>query len=118
MAKSPKRQRTAAERTEILEAWEASGLGAERFARERDFSGSSLYFWKKRLGAGGQPSTSAGQGVGFVPMVVEPRVPSESGGSTRWRLETPSGWALEMSGPDAVRGLELALLVLGDEAQG
>lgn len=120
MARSSKRRRTAAEWTQLLEAWEASGLGAERFARERDVSASSLYVWKKRLAAVGQPpaSASVGRGVDFVPMVVEAGAPPEPGGPTRWSLETPSGWSLEMSGPDAVRGLEIALQVLGDGAPG
>ena len=112
------RFRTAAEWQQLIEEWEASGLGAERFATGRDFSGSSLYVWRKRLG--GAPRTGAGRGraVDFAPVVFEESEPMESGEGTRWELQTASGLALTMSGPDAVRGLEIALRFVAGEAQG
>ena len=116
---SKRRQRTAAEWTELIDAWEGSGRGAERFARGRDFSASSLYLWRKRLRAGGQRAGlgSTGRGVDFVPVVVDDAAEAESAGQTRWQVETAAGEALTMSGPDAVRGLEVALRWLDREAK-
>lgn len=116
---SRRRFRTAADWTRLIKSWEASGLGAQRFAEGRDFSASSLYLWRKRLRAGtppGRPSPRGG--VDFVPVVVEDEARSHGDGPTRWELETASGLALTMSGPDAVRGLEVALQFLADEGVG
>ena len=114
MARTAKRRfRTAAEWQQLIEEWEASGLGAERFATGRDFSGSSLYLWRKRLG--GAKGAGRRKAVDFVPVVVEEALRPESGEGTRWELETASGLALTMSGPDAVRGLEIALSFVADE---
>ena len=56
-------------------------------------------------------------GVGFVPMVVEDSSSvEEDGGQTQWQLETAAGLALTMTGPDSVRGLEVVLRLLGNEA--
>ena len=116
---SKRRLRTAAEWTRLIQSWEASGLGAARFAEGRDFSASSLYLWRKRLRAGTSPGgPSPRSGVDFVPMLVEDEARPDGGGPTRWELETASGLALTMSGPDAVRGLEVALQLLADEALG
>ena len=111
---SKRQQRSAAEWSQLIRRWEASGLSADRFAQDRGFSASSLYAWRKRLRT---EERRAGRGdpapePGFVPLVVED---AEPGGSTRWQLETASGLAITMSGPDAVRGLEIALQMLDDE---
>jgi len=34
-----------------VRAWEASGLSAPRFAKGKDFSGSGLLYWRRRLRA-------------------------------------------------------------------
>ncbi|MCB9647674.1 MAG: hypothetical protein H6730_13880 [Deltaproteobacteria bacterium] len=40
---------------------------------------------------------------------------SESAGATSWELTTAAGLSISMAGPDALRGLEVALRVLRDE---
>lgn len=113
---SKRRRRTAAEWKQLILAWEASGKGAERFARGRDFSGSSLYIWRTRLRAEGVlPSADAS--MDFVPLVLEEEAGPGPDEGTQWRLETTSGEALTMCGPDAVRGLEVALRWLGDKGR-
>lgn len=112
--RSKRRFRTAAEWRRIIQDWEASGLGAKRFAEGRGFSAASLYLWRKRLRAGESPPVRGP--MDFVPVVVEDEVRAGLGGGTRWELETASGLALTMSGPDAVRGLEIALRFVADEA--
>lgn len=116
---SKRRFRTADEWTRLIESWEASGLGAERFAKGRNFSASSLYQWRRRLRAGIPPGRRSPRGgVDFVPILVEDEARTEAGGPTRWELETASGLALAMSGPEAIRGLEVALQFFVDEARG
>ena len=111
-----RQQRTAAEWNRLVQAWEASGVGAKPFAEGRGISASSLYLWQKRLRAAapGEARDSGGRGVDFVPVVLQDSAVEP--GETEWQLETASGLALRMSGPDAVHGLEVALRVLGEEA--
>ena len=45
-----KRQhRTVAERTELIERWEQSGLSAREFAAQEKLQSSSLYLWRRKL---------------------------------------------------------------------
>lgn len=111
---SKRRRRTATEWNELILTWEGSGQGAERFAAGRDFSASSLYLWRKRLRGEGDCVTTAG--TDFVPLVLDTADASDAG-HTQWQLETRSGVALTMCGPDAVRGLELALRWLDGEVR-
>lgn len=47
---SQKRQRrTAAERSELVERWQQSGLTAREFATQERLRASSLYLWRRQL---------------------------------------------------------------------
>lgn len=113
MSKSTSPNRRAPEEWEaIIRAWKASGLSAEVFARGKGFSASSLYAWRKRLGGSSASDDPPNPELSFVPVVVE-----EDTGTSEpfsWRLETPSGIALSMSGPGAMHGLEFVIRALGE----
>ena len=103
-----RRQRSTAQWLKIIEAWQASGLGAEAYARTRDFSASRLYFWKKRLGVNAQ---SDGKPA-FVSVEVKDEEVLTEGGE--WHIKTRKGVMVSMSGVGAVQGLEVALRSLGE----
>lgn len=117
MSKPRAQRRTAAQRAKLVEQWEASGQSAASFAHGRGFSGASLYSWRSRLDGRRRPPEEddppPGSGLDFVPVVVEAQ--SESAGATSWELTTAAGLSISMGGPDALRGLEVALRVLRDE---
>ena len=103
-----RRQRDAAQWLKIIEAWQASGLGAEAYARTRDFSASRLYFWKKHLGFEGKSNSKPA----FVAVEVQDEdVPSES---AEWHIKTRKGVLISMSGVGAAEGLQIALRSLGE----
>lgn len=103
-------RRTPEEWGAIVDAWKTSRLGAEIFARGKDFSASSLYAWRKRLGGGPSPAEEPNPELSFVPVVVDEG--AGSSGTVGWRLETRSGIALSMSGPGAMEGLEFVIRAL------
>lgn len=113
MSKSTKQnRRTRKEREAIVEAWSASGLSAEVFARDKEFSASSLYSWKKNLGGGSGRTDETKSDFRFVPVVVDDD--AGASGALGWRLETRAGIALSMSGPGAMEGLAFVLRELGE----
>lgn len=111
----PKRRkpnrRTRAEWSSIIDAWQASGVGAEEFARDQDFAASSLYTWRKRLGVS-MANKEKNSELSFVPVVVEDGTNTSE--PFRWRLETRDGMALSMSGSGAMDGLALVIRALGE----
>lgn len=115
MSKSEKGIRRSAEDwAALISTWEASGLSAAAFARDKDFSTSSLYAWKKRLAVPVEPTTSD-EHMSFVPLVVDTS-PSVSADDTfGWRIETASGVVLSMNGPGAMAGFEAAIQWLGEQ---
>jgi len=117
MTRSSKRRvRTPDEWTELVRAWTASGRGAASFAEGRDFSASSLYLWRKRLQASGASDDHRDiEPLDFAPVLVDDA--ESPGEATLWQIETAAGLSITMSGPDAVRGLEVALSLLDGEAR-
>jgi len=113
MAKSRKRvHRTREEWAALINAWEVSGLGAEAFARDKDFSASSLYIWRTRLST--KPPAEAESALSFVPVVADDA--GVDGDAFAWRIQTRTSVVVSMSGPGAKDGLEVAIRALS--AQG
>lgn len=120
MSKPMTRRRTAAQRAKLVQQWEASGQSAAAFADGRGFSGASLYSWRSRLGGQRRPPEAddppPGSGVDFVPVVFEAESEdARATGATSWELTTAAGLSISMAGPDALRGLEVALRALRGE---
>ncbi|HKU43179.1 MAG TPA: IS66 family insertion sequence element accessory protein TnpB [Polyangiales bacterium] len=44
-----RQRRTVAERAELVERWEQSGLAAREFAAQEKLRASSLYLWRRKL---------------------------------------------------------------------
>lgn len=103
--------RTHDEWAALVRAWDASGLSATAFARDKDFSSSSLYAWRKRLAT--ETGTDVPPEVSFVPVVVEET--TASGDGLGWRIQTGAGVVVSMNGPGARDGLEVALRALGEQ---
>jgi transposase len=62
-------QWTEVEARGVLEALGRSGLGVEKFARQRGLTPQRLYWWKKKLGV-----PAAGKGASSAPALVPVRV--------------------------------------------
>lgn len=103
-------RRTRDEWAGLVGAWEASGLSGEAFARDKDFSASSLYVWRKRLSSAEPPEV---RDLSFVPVVVDEADTSRD--AIGWRIETRAGVVVAMSGPGAKDGLEVAIRALGEQ---
>lgn len=94
----------------LVGAWEASGLAAEAFAEDKDFSASSLYVWRKRLSREEPPEV---RDLSFVPVMVDEA--DTQGDAIGWRIQTRTGVVVAMSGPGAKDGLEVAIRALGEQ---
>lgn len=93
MAKTTRRNRTAAEWSKLVQAWEESGESAASFAASRDFSPRTLCWWRWRLGRGpkaANPSTPRRAKKEPTPRLVEVKVesPTEVAEEVAWELET------------------------------
>jgi len=106
-------RRSAADWSELVEAWARSGESAAAFAARVGVKPAALHWWRWRLRRSpsrGPRVTEVARGeVELVPLVVADEAdPSASG----WSLETRDGLRIHMNGPDAAHGLEVALRVL------
>lgn len=71
-------QWTEVEARSVLEAWKKSGLGLERFARNRGLVPQRLYWWKRKLGFGA--SAAKGGGLALLPVqLTEARIDGRRG---------------------------------------
>ncbi len=91
--------RTQDEWAGLVRAWEASGLGATAFARDKDISASSLYSWRKRLSLASPPDVEP---VSFVPLVVDET--SAAADAFGWRIQTRAGWSSRSPAPEPGTG--------------
>jgi hypothetical protein len=100
--------RTRDEWTQLVKAWNASGLSAAQFATRHGLKAKALSTWRWRLRTQPkQPSNSATPKL--VQVSVADLVGSGDTETGRWELTTIDGHRLRMLAP--VTGAELELLV-------
>jgi hypothetical protein len=100
--------RTRDEWTQLVKAWNASGLSAAQFATQHGLKAKALSTWRWRLRTQPkQPSNSATPKL--VQVSVADLVGSGDTETGRWELTTIDGHRLRMLAP--VTGAELELLV-------
>jgi transposase-like protein len=80
-----------AEARRVLAAWEKSGKSVGAFARSNGVTPQRLYWWRERLGKGGNAAT----GPEFVPVVVKHPV-VRLDGSVALVVTTPDGAHVEV----------------------
>ena len=91
---------SAEQRREILAEFEASGLGAMAYCRQRGISAGSLAAWRKRAAMSGEPDRATT--ARWLPVEVTPdrRTPSTGNYILRFggaELELPKDFALEQA---------------------
>lgn len=95
-----KKSYSAEQRREILAQFEASGLGAMAYCRQRGISAGSLTAWRKRAAKSGEPNQATT--ARWLPVEVTPEHRSPSTGNYLLRfggaeLELPKDFALEQA---------------------
>lgn len=96
-----KKTYTAGQRREIVAEFEASGLGAMAYCRQRGISAGSLAAWRKRQAMSGEPSRAAAA-ARWLPVEITPdrRTPSTGNYIVRFggaELELPEDFAVEQA---------------------
>ena len=107
MAKASSGRRTAGDWSKLVAMWKRSGLSAPVFGAREGVSPRSLYWWRWKLGKVAAPKT-----VGLVPVTVIDDTEEVEALRCRWEIRFPDGMLVEMTGPNSVEGLEVALRML------
>jgi transposase-like protein len=104
------RQWTADEGRRAVEAWRASGLPLETFARQRGVTAQRIRWWRQRLERRGEARAGGEKGLRLVPAVVSGLLSPVSAAVT---LRAPGDVVVEIADVGAVPATWLAELVTG-----
>jgi transposase-like protein len=101
-----RKRRSDAERTNIVERWQQSGLTARDFAAQEGLNVSSLYLWRQQLRAAQQP---AGDAELRTPAFSELRLAAEKPPSSQVEIVARNGRVVRVRADISVRSLQHVL---------
>jgi hypothetical protein len=111
---APPRRRSAAEWTQLVAAFQESGLSPEEFAVSQSVPVSRLRWWKWHLGAVRRSSPTPIEELRLVPVVVEPSVVPDGPPPAvpAWEVCTSRGDVLRVYSAVAPAEIQAALSAL------